>query len=104
MNRLSIIAVTIASLILGIRLTVASAVGGIPGVITNNVHGLLVAPGDAPALAAGILKLATNPALATQLQQAGFARAQNFRADVLRQAFREMIETTFGRIGAITNP
>lgn len=84
--------------------TVASAVGGIPGVITNNVHGLLVAPGDAQALAAGILKLATNPALATQLQQAGFARAQNFRADVLRQAFREMIETTFGRIGAITNP
>ena len=42
--------------------TVASAVGGIPGVITNNVHGLLVAPGDAQALAAGILKLATNPA------------------------------------------
>lgn len=82
---------------------VASEVGGIPGVVTNNVHGLLVPPGDPVALAAAILKLAEQPALTAQLQQAGFARAQNYRADVLRQAFREMIETTFGRIGVAAN-
>jgi glycosyltransferase involved in cell wall biosynthesis len=82
---------------------VASEVGGIPGVLTNNVHGLLVPPGDPVALAAAIHKLAEQPTLAAQLQQAGFARVQNFRADILRQSFREMIETTFGRIGVTAN-
>ena len=71
--------------------------------LTNNVHGLLVPPGDHVALASAILKLAEQPTLAAQLQQAGFARAQNFRADILRQAFREMVETTFGRIGVTAN-
>ena len=82
---------------------IASDVGGIPGVLTNNVHGLLVPPGDHVALASAIRKLAEQPTLAGQLQQAGFARAQNFRADILRQAFREMVETTFGRIGVTAN-
>lgn len=77
---------------------VASEVGGIPGVLTHQVNGLLVPPGDPQALAAAIHQLIAEPVLARQLQQAGFARAQNFRADVLRQSFREMIETTFGRI------
>lgn len=83
--------------------TIASAVGGIPGVLTNNVNGLLVPPGDHLALGEAILKLVEQPALAAQLQQAGFARAQTFRADILRQACREMIETTFGQIGATAN-
>ncbi len=82
---------------------IASDVGGIPGVLTNNVHGLLVPPGDPVALAAAIRKLAEQPMLVAQLQQAGFARAQNFRADILRQSFREMIENTFGRIGVTAN-
>jgi glycosyltransferase involved in cell wall biosynthesis len=77
---------------------VASEVGGIPSVLTNKVNGLLVAPGDHFALAKAILKLAARPTLAEQLQQAGFARAQCFRADILRQACRELIETTFGQI------
>jgi glycosyltransferase involved in cell wall biosynthesis len=83
--------------------TVASAVGGIPGVLTDQVNGLLVAPGDHVALAQALLKLVEQPSLAAQLQQAGYARAQNFRADILRQACREMIENTFGRISATTN-
>ena len=82
---------------------IASDVGGIPGVLTNNVHGLLVPPGDHVALATAIRKLAEQPMLVAQLQQAGFARAQNFRADILRQAFREMIETSFGQIGVTAN-
>lgn len=82
---------------------IASNVGGIPGVLTNNVHGLLVPPGDPVALAAAIRKLAEQPTLVAQLQQSGFDRAQNFRADILRQAFRELIETTFGQIGVTAN-
>ena len=71
--------------------------------LTNNVNGLLVPPGDPVALAAAIRKLAEQPTLVAQLQQSGFDRAQNFRADILRQAFRELIETTFGQIGVTAN-
>ena len=62
-----------------------------------------VPPGDPVALAEAIRKLVESPALATQLQQAGYARAQYFRADLLRQGLRDMIETTFGRIQVPAN-
>lgn len=45
----------------------ASASGGIPELVTNDVHALLVQPNDSIALAEGLLKLSTDPTLAHAL-------------------------------------
>jgi glycosyltransferase involved in cell wall biosynthesis len=46
---------------------VASRVGGIPELIEDGQTGLLVPPGDAPALAAALMRLAGDPALRARL-------------------------------------
>jgi glycosyltransferase involved in cell wall biosynthesis len=53
------------------RPVVASAVGGIPEMIDDGRTGLLVAPRDPGALAAAILRLIGDPALAERLGRAG---------------------------------
>ena len=42
---------------------IATAVGGVPELVENGVHGLLIAPGDADALASDILTLSRDAAL-----------------------------------------
>lgn len=49
---------------------VASRVGGIPEVITDGVHGLLVPPADVAALARAIASLARDPEQARRLGRA----------------------------------
>jgi glycosyltransferase involved in cell wall biosynthesis len=49
---------------------VATRVGGTPEAVVDGVTGLLVEPGDAPALAAGIERLLGDPALAARLGRA----------------------------------
>ncbi len=46
---------------------IATAVGGVPELVENGVHGLLVAPGDTAALASDILTLSRDPALREKL-------------------------------------
>ncbi|HVR32617.1 MAG TPA: glycosyltransferase [Acidimicrobiia bacterium] len=53
------------------RPVVATAVGGVPSVIVNEKTGLLVTPGDAEGLAAGIGRLLTDHRLAAELAAAG---------------------------------
>jgi glycosyltransferase involved in cell wall biosynthesis len=55
---------------------VATRVGGLAEVVDHNVTGLLVPPSDADALAAAILQLLDDPALADRLGHAGQARAR----------------------------
>ncbi|MGH2356740.1 MAG: glycosyltransferase family 4 protein, partial [Candidatus Limnocylindria bacterium] len=50
---------------------VASAVGGIPEVITHGVDGILVPPADPAALAAAVVSLLTDASLRTRLGEAG---------------------------------
>jgi glycosyltransferase involved in cell wall biosynthesis len=46
---------------------IASAVGGIPEIITNEVDGVLVPPGSPEALAGAILRLLSDPMLRRRL-------------------------------------
>lgn len=57
------------------RPTVATAVGATPELIADGVHGLLVPPGDAIALAAALDRLVRQPALAVRMGEAARRRA-----------------------------
>jgi glycosyltransferase involved in cell wall biosynthesis len=56
------------------RGVVASATGGIEDLVTDGVEGLLVPPGDAAALAAALIRVLSEPALAERLGSAAHAR------------------------------
>jgi glycosyltransferase involved in cell wall biosynthesis len=49
---------------------IATPVGGIPQIITHEVNGLMVAPGDVTALASAIMRLLRDPALRERLGEA----------------------------------
>jgi glycosyltransferase involved in cell wall biosynthesis len=76
---------------------VASRVGGIPDLITDQKTGLLVPPQDATALAAALSRLVQAPAWANTLGQAGQAQARaQFDVTVMAQhnaaLYYELIE------------
>ncbi len=54
---------------------VATRIGGMPGLVDDHRTGILVPPGDAPALAQAILTLLEAPALAAEMGARGRARA-----------------------------
>lgn len=56
---------------------VATGVGGVPELVADRESGLLVGPGDAPALAAAIEALLSDPARARQMGEAGRAIARS---------------------------
>jgi glycosyltransferase involved in cell wall biosynthesis len=63
---------------------VGTRAGGIPEIIEHESHGLLVPPRDAAALAAAILRVLADPALAARLASQGRARAlEGFSADAM---------------------
>jgi glycosyltransferase involved in cell wall biosynthesis len=72
------------------RAVVATAVGAAPDVIVDGVHGLLVPPGDAAALAAAIDRLLREPHLAARLGQAARARAlQHYGREAMVRRFED---------------
>jgi glycosyltransferase involved in cell wall biosynthesis len=64
---------------------VATAVGGIPDVVTDGESGRLVPPEDAEALAAALVELGRDEALRDKLGEAAQARAESFSSAVARE-------------------
>jgi glycosyltransferase involved in cell wall biosynthesis len=64
---------------------VATAVGGIPDVVTDGECGRLVAPEDVDALSAALIELGRDPALRRKLGEAAVRRAEAFSTSVARE-------------------
>jgi glycosyltransferase involved in cell wall biosynthesis len=80
------------------RAVVATGVGAAPELIADGVHGLLVPPGDAAALAGAIGRLLREPALAEKVAQAARARArQRFGRAAMVRRFEAFYEGLSGR-------
>jgi glycosyltransferase involved in cell wall biosynthesis len=81
---------------------VSTTVGGIPYAIRNGTEGILVSPGDAPALAYAIERLANDREEARRLGQAAFARAREYRLSEFAETHRALIEEAFGPIEPVS--
>jgi glycosyltransferase involved in cell wall biosynthesis len=86
------------------KAVVASAVGGIPEVVTDGVDGLLVPPGDPAALAEAIVRLARSSALRERLGEAGYATvAERFSIDAQVRRIETIYDEELQRAGAIAS-
>lgn len=63
---------------------VSTRAGGIPYLVTDDVHALLVPIGDSDALAAAATRVLQSPALAERLRQAGWVLVKQFRWAAVR--------------------
>ena len=70
------------------RPIVATRTGGIPEIVEDGVNGLLVAPRDAAALAATIVRALNDEGLRQRMGEAGFARVRE------RFTVERMVEQT----------
>jgi glycosyltransferase involved in cell wall biosynthesis len=81
---------------------VASGVGGIPELIADGTTGLLVPPGDAPAVADRLCRLMTDPGLASRLGAAARAEAlARYSFDRMVAAFEALYLTELARRGVL---
>jgi glycosyltransferase involved in cell wall biosynthesis len=82
---------------------VASAVGGIPEVLTDGLDGILVPPADPPALASACIRLARSPALRRSLGEAGRATvAARFSLDAMVRSIEAVYDEELNRAGVIS--
>lgn len=84
------------------RPVVASAVGGIPEVITDGVDGLLVPPADPGALARAISLLLADPALRERIGQAGYRTVvERFSIDAQVKRIEAVYDEELARAGVL---
>lgn len=60
---------------------VSTRVGGVPFIVQDGITALLVPPGDADAMAAAVLRVLQEPALARRLAEAGLREVQRYTWD-----------------------
>jgi glycosyltransferase involved in cell wall biosynthesis len=84
------------------RPVVASAVGGIPEVLTDGLDGLLVSPADPVALAEACIRLACSPAERARLGEAGRATVEaRFSLDAMVRRIEDVYDEELVRSGAL---
>ena len=84
------------------RPVVASAVGGIPEVVTDGLDGILVRPADPPALAEACIRLACSPPLRARLGEAGRATVEaRFSLDAMVRRIEAVYDEELVRAGAV---
>jgi len=90
------------------RPVVASAVGGIPEVITSGVDGLLVPPGDRAGLADAIGSLLASPTLRERIGEAGYRTVRDrFSIDAQVKRIEVVYDEELARsgvVGAVRQP
>jgi glycosyltransferase involved in cell wall biosynthesis len=75
------------------RPIVATRVGGVPDLIEDGVHGLLVDPGDVPALTAAIRRMLADPEAARRMGEAARERRRHeFTVDLMVRRFEALYE------------
>lgn len=86
---------TIEAMAVG-RPVIGTRIGGIPDQIVDGEHGILVPPGDVPALKQAMERLIANPALRARMGEAAKLKAVEFQAtsvvDRIEQSYRELLE------------
>jgi glycosyltransferase involved in cell wall biosynthesis len=83
---------------------VASAVGGIPGILTHGLNGTLVASGRAAEIAGAVCGLAGDPEGARMMGQAALRKAREHTGESLAESSKRLIELTFGEIATAEAP
>jgi phosphatidylinositol alpha-mannosyltransferase len=81
------------------RPVVATDIPGYREVVTDGVEGLLVAPRDPEALAAGLVRVLTEPGLAARLGEAGRERARTFDWPLVVDRLEELYGRALERAG-----
>jgi glycosyltransferase involved in cell wall biosynthesis len=74
---------------------VATSVGGVPEVVEDGRHALLVAPHDPDALADALARILDDPRLAARLSEAGQRHA---RAEYTREKLAERVSALYGEV------
>jgi glycosyltransferase involved in cell wall biosynthesis len=80
---------------------VATTTGGIPEVVTDGETGLLVPPGDAPALSEAISRLLLDPRAAASLGEAGRSRPALFTFERMMRGYEAVYESILSRRGRL---
>ncbi len=84
---------------------VATRVGGLPEVITDQVDGLLVPPSDTEQLAAALQSLISHPAYAKQLASAGRAKIErHYSIAAMLSAYAQLYDTLLSTKTAFMEP
>lgn len=81
-----------------VKPVIATAVGGIPEIISNETNGILIQPADETALADAVARLVNNNALSRKIALEGRRTVEsNFSGKAMGEGFERVLEKTFNQ-------